>query len=495
MKRVVLPLTALAAVALTTSGFADANADQLAAQVQQLSAQTKKLQQEITALKKNKAKKQKQGKKAAVSKSKSLKPWPHYVTVTTTPFTGKSPQFSGMDLIYNYATINEDLLLLKKRAEIENLLAQDGYEMNRPIVQLSGSVAGLVSRTAGFNSSPTDGISLSTAELDINAIASKWANGFMAIDYNGAPVNTGNRSPNANLYLNRGFFTIGDLNKTPFYLTGGFMYVPFGRYATGMIDTPLTQSLGRVLSPTAELGFALMNGLHGSVFGYTGYRTTGGSQIFKQGGANLVFKHKFGIGNSYEVGTSWISNIADSQGMQNNGIASGGAQFAGFGEPTQLSNANNTSNDALVHNVDAADVYGQLAAGPTTFMAEYLNSLESFNSADMTFNGQGAKPGAMHLEMDYTLPFFPARTATALGLAYGQTWQALALNLPRQSYAVFLNTSIWRDTQESIEYRYNTNYGANDVARGRGATVGSTGNITGTSNGSNSILGQVSVFF
>jgi len=492
VKRVILPISALSAFMLSASSFAatsHASTTVLTAQVKQLSAQTKKLEREVSALhvQVNQKSTKAAHKKNSFHHPKFAKttniPWSHFVTVTTTPFNNKKMDFDGADVLYNAPSINEDLLLLQQKQKLQNEMAARGYALNRPILQLSGAVQGELYSNGGFGTKATDGVSLSTAELDMNAIASPWATAFMSLNYSGSPISTGNRMPNSNVYLSRGFLTLGNLNHCPVYFSAGLMYVPFGRYSTGMIDTPLTQSLAKTRTPAVLLGFSLNNGLFGSVYGYSGSRTSGGNDLFKQSGVNIGLKNKFAFNDSYQVSAGWISNIADSEGQQLNGLSTTGTQFAGFA-------AGNTTNN-LTHNVNGVDANGSVVLGPVTVLGEYVGAAERYATSDMVFNSKGAEPTAMHAEVDYLLPFFAKKYGTSVGVSYGHTWEALALNLPRDSYAAFVNTSLWRETQESLEFRHDNDYSAADTASGRGATT----NIAGTGKSRDSVLAQVSVFF
>jgi hypothetical protein len=505
MKRVILPMTALAAFSLSASSFAVNNSNTtstatLSAQVNNLSAETKKLEHEVWLLKHKKhhvAKKpvntaqnsvqSEQLVDAKNTPSANKYPWEHFVTVTTTPFLGTRTDYDGDDLLFNVPSNNEDLRLLEQKAKLDTDMHQHGYSLDRPILQVSGAVEGEGFSQSGFNTNNTSGINLSTAELNFNAIASSWASAYMSLSYTSAPISTGNREPNSTIYLSRGFATIGNLNKFPVYFTAGLMYTPFGRYANALIDTPLTESLFKIRTPAALLGFSLNNGLRGSIYGYSGSQTSGGQPIFKQWGVDSGYKYKFGQGNHLSLGAGWVSNVADSEGMQGNGLAAGGAQFAGFGTST----ATSTNNNALVHSVDGIDGHATLAVGPFSVIGEYLGALERFNTADLTYNSAGAQPQAINTEVDYELPFFAKKYGTTVGVSYGQTWQALALNLPAQSYIAYVNTSIWRETIESLEFRHDVDYTTGDVATGRGATT----NIVGTGRTRNSVLLQVGVYF
>lgn len=331
MKRVILPMTALAAFVISTGSFADDNSA-LEAQVSQLSAQTQQLQQQVSQLqKKLKNKKHKKAaKKAAnqqtvqappttagttlsqtpqsVGKAQALnpaklQPWPNYVTFTTAPFLGNKTAYNGSDLLYNLSSMNEDLTLLQHNQAIINQMAAQGYKLDRPVIEASGALIGQIESASGFGVGPSNtGISLSTGELDLHAIASSWATAFMSIDYTGGPTSTGNRAPNTSIYLSRGFATLGNLDVTPFYLTAGLMYVPFGSYTTGILSTPIVESMGRINSPAVLVGYNPNQNFNAQVFGYQGSQSSGPNNIIQQSGANAAYKYIFKNNNNVSGG-------------------------------------------------------------------------------------------------------------------------------------------------------------------------------------------------
>jgi len=173
--------------------------------------------------------------------------------------------------------------------------------------------------------------------------------------------------------------------------------------------------------------------------------------------------------------------------MQGTGYNTATGQFGGFGTPD---NANANPNN-LVHSVGGADANTSVVVGPLTVIGEYISAVEHFAPSDLQYNNVGALPSVLHVEADYLLPFFKKRYGTALGVSYGHTGQALALNLAQNKYAIYVNTSIWRETIESIEYNYQTDYGTSNTATGGGATTP----IVGTGRGVSSVLAEVGVYF
>ncbi len=401
------------------------------------------------------------------------------ITVTTSPLLGLKTAFNSSDLLYQYPSMNEDLILLRQRQYFEYLLRGVGDTLNnRAILMLSGGAEGQLVYNRNFNGREDDDINLSTAELDVAPFISTIVNGLIALDYDDSAPSTGSRVTNSRIYLSRGFLTLGNLNTTPVYFTIGQLYAPFGRYATLMLTTPLTESLARLEVRAAELG-VYTNGFYGQVYGFMGNKTSGLARIARQGGVNAGFQT-----HSFDFGMGYVSNMADSQGMQNNGIdpfvtafVTGNisqktlSQFGGFSETPG-------GND-LVHSVPGLDGHVEFSHGPLTGIFEFITAVTRFAPSDMTFNNLGAAVKALHAEIDLTKDF--GKIPLSFGFIYGQTWQALALNLPENTYAFVISTSIWKNTMMGIEYRHDVNYSRTNPRVTTGASLPvPTANIGGT---------------
>lgn len=409
----------------------------------------------------------------------------HSVTVTTSPLMG--PSSSPSDILEQMSKDNQQLTLLQQRGALMRALHKEGDEhLDRPIVEISGGLEGQLYGTNGFGEGNTpDGINLSTAELDVAGIVSPWAGGFMALDYDNSPVSSGNRSPKNTVYLDRGFVTFGNLNRFPVYASIGEMYVPYGRYGSLMLTTPITQSLARTKSDTAMLGYA-QYGIFAELFAYNGAMTSGGNRVFKQGGLDAGYARNFGPNgvDSYRVGASVESNIADSQGLQDTGVSSDSGHFQGFGSG---------SNNNIQHRVPALALYGNVTYHNLTGILSYEGAARDFAVSDLAYgntggNLSGARPQALHLELNYTIHAW--NKPFTFGADYDRSWQALAANLPKQSFTADLQTSWFRNTLETIEYRHDDDYSSTKSANGAGGTA-----FSGTGKTRNSYIGQLGVYF
>lgn len=439
----------------------------------QLEQQAKTLQQEIKVLQHRQRHTQHKG----GQESHSLLP----ITVTTSPLTGSHSAFDASDVIKQQGSINEDLTLLKNRQDYLQRLSKQGKSISRPILELSGGLEGQIMHSNdGFGDTDSKdlGINLATAELDTQVIASNWVAGLFSMQYNSSPISVGNREPQSDFYLARGYLTLGDLNQSPWYFTIGKEYVPFGQFSSAMINDGLTKTLGRILSTTASLGYC-KNGLNIIGFSYSGSRTNNGSPVFSQGGFRVGYKlHHHD--NQYAINASWVSNLADASGMQDNGVSEAG-NFSGFSD----GNGNN-----LAHAVAGGDISASATFGKITLGAEYLTAMRHFAANDLTFNGATAKPSAMTIEADYA--FNLMNKPATFALAYDQSWQAAALNMPKQSYLASLGVSWFKNTVAQLEYRHDINYSANKILNSTGKTQSLPASKGDTRN---SVILQLGVYF
>lgn len=391
--------------------------------------------------------------------------------------------------------MSQGLFFLKQRQALEKLLKGAPLpSASKPQVILSGKLEGQAIWQDPYNGQDTSSIDLVTAELDTYLEVSPWASGFMAIEYNNSSLNqvllgSGNPVNNSNIFLNRGYITIGNLSKSPIYFNTGQMYVPFGAYSTYMLTNPVTKVLGRTNTRAAELGYS-KDGLNFSVYAFNGSATTGSGQV-DNWGLNGNYDFNFGEYNA-TLGAGFINDLSDAQGAQQTGSGTSGT-FQGFSQ--------SPVSETLVHYVPGVDLNAYLSRGPLYFAAEGIMATREYDPTDMSFNGVGAQPKAAHFELGYIFKAFEKRST--FSIAYEETWEALALGLAKNSYVATLNTSIWKNTVETLEFRHDVNYASGDTSAGACSFTNASGTVIATtcpgsvtSGGQqNTILLQFGVYF
>ncbi len=411
-------------------------------------------------------------------------------TVTTSPFLGLRSAFDASDLIVNLPTMNEDLRFLKEHVLLDKKLKCYGLKLpDKPIIILGGKIEAIAFlQEDNCRNATNSDIDLSTVRLDVLVEVSRCVHAFMALNMDTSAFNLlnnssldiqlaggGSRVSNSRVFVTRAFVTVGDLDCLPFYFTIGQMFVPFGRYASNMVTSTLTQNLGRTNERAILFGF-YKNGLYGSVYAFKGESNINAPGI-NQWGTNWGFEKSWDKG-SLNIGAGYIANIADATRFQVTGASKG---FLGFGI--------GSAHEILAHRVPAYDVHGEFSFGKFNLFSEYIWTSRGFDIRNLSFNGHGASPTASNLELAYNFKIATAPASVAIG--YGTTSEAFALNLPKSSFLAVFNVSIWKNTIESIEFRHDKNYDICDFAGGNGAIRV----IHGIGGSRNTYTAQIGVYF
>ena len=390
--------------------------------------------------------------------------------VSTGPYIGVPLQYSGSNLIVNNPSVNQDVALLNLRKNINQRLAALGLTPHdeHSHLLLSGVVEGqAIYRDIGHGPDSSD-IDLTSAGIDAYILGpSTWTSGLISISYDNnigaqtGSLSTNARTQNSRLFVNKAFITVGDFSQSPFYGTIGQMYVPFGTYSTTMVSSPLTKLLFRTQERAILLGYQQQGPCAFYASGYTfkGDSFVGSTSRVNNGGVNAGYRFDRGFitGN---IGGGVIANVADSQGMQNTGTPVGTPLlFGGFGGPS------GSGNEQIQHRVAGYNMRGLLSFGKSVdFLIEYISATSRFSTLDMTLNGHGAKPQALNTELAYSFQALPKPVSISVG--YGMAKDALAVGLPLNRYSFVVNTSLWRNTLQSLEFRHDKNYAASNTATG-----------------------------
>lgn len=411
--------------------------------------------------------------------------------VSSGPYIGVPLEYSGNDLIINNPSIDQDVTLLEMRKNIHQRFQSMGIteDPDHAHVLLSGVVEGQAAYQNTNSGASNSSIDLTRASIDAYILGpSRWLSSLISLSYDNytgaseGTFNSNTRAVNSRVYVNQAFFTIGDLTQTPFYGTLGQVNVPFGRYSSNMITDPLTKDLGRVKTRAITIGYQPQqdNALYLAGYAFQGDSHVGNTSRVNDGGIDFGYHFKQANYNG-DFGGGVLGNLADSLGMQV--VGNSAANFNGFGGTSR------TGNEKLVHNVPAYDLRGMLGLGThVDLLAEYVAASTAFNAADMTMNGRPAKPQALNAEAAYTFDSFSKPSSIALD--YGMTKNALAIGLPAERYGVVFNTSIWRDTLQSLEFRHDITYSSANTATGSGVLAASEGGMA-----DNAVTAQFDVYF
>lgn len=412
------------------------------------------------------------------------------------------PQVNVRDKYDTAPIYNQDLAILKMRQEYYNKLKQSHIQpLPYPRIELGGSIIGLGTVRKPPKVPPRNGktqsdLNLSGANLNLTAEIMDSLFGTMRISYNPNSAEKFDetvittRVANSSIFLNTAFLTWGNLNRFPLYLSGGQMFLPFGEYGSSLLFAPLSARIGRFRERPILLGFqqpGTKNGFNASIFVFQGDAFTSQKNgVINNAGANLGYV----LENSYfkfSTGISYVQNIADSGGMQNTGASTivtdageyvdnefldfegarnrrgGFLAFRGFG-----------ARELLVHTVPAYDTRAKLRIDPLhlAFYGEIVQTTRPFAFENLSYNDFGARPSAWNSEVSVNFTLFDKKTSITVG--YGESAEALALNLPKSTIGVSLNIRVQKYVSLSVGHQYDKAYPLGDNASGQLLPVAST---------------------
>ena len=353
-------------------------------------------------------------------------------------------------------TLEDELAAIKARLNAVEKQVQDQNEVIRQkdrqiaaLTQRAGGegegggwfqsveIGGLLEVEAGYND-PDSGDSSSdvvvaTVELLLNAQINDWVAGEVQLLY---------EEDETDLEVDIATITIADPDG-PWFVNGGRQYLPFGTFETHMISDPLTLEIGETRETALMTGIE-SNGFVGGIYVFNGDLAEDGDNDIDSFGAFAGYGHESGNSN-FAVNAGYISNLGDSDVLQ----------------------------DAVNDNLGGADLDDQVAGvaldawfgvGPFTLIAEYITAVDSFEASELSFDGSGAEPSAFNVEAAYS--FTLAGKDVTFAIAYQETDEAVALELPEERIAVGLSVEVMENTTLSFEWAHDDDYSAADGGSG-----------------------------
>jgi len=197
-------------------------------------------------------------------------------------------------------------------------------------------------------------------------------------------------------------------------VTLGHLVVPFGMFETNLVNDTLALELGET-AETAVIVVGMETGaVSGSVYLFNGEQDEGDHDTLTNFGFSVAYGN-----DDYVVGVDYLSNIADSDTLQ---------EIADLGESAPA----------------GMSLHGAASFGSITVVAEFMTALNDFDGADVDGNVLiGITPSAMHIELAYNVGRWTYATA------YQMTDEAIFF--PESRLSIGGSTEISKSTGLAIE--------------------------------------------
>jgi hypothetical protein len=370
--------------------------------------------------------------------------------VMLTPTAKVVADYSGHDLLINFpGALGLDYALLQQRQAYEAFWRRTKLKkQQRPLLTMSGGLAASVSfgnAQRSLSSTqrfiPQSDVDLSQADLAFFMPINNFFLGYMVLSYESSvqQVIASDRVGNSRIYLNKGFMTIGNLDKAPTFVSLGQMDAPFGSFSSGAVSSPLTASLGqitgRLIKWTVTQGSLMshvfvMRGSTGKA-GHLEQINQAGFQITHT--IDLAAEHKH-----LKWGVGVVNNLTDAKAIL-----------------ATLAEKKGADPLTITHPVRGLDAFIMWQDQAWQVSFEVVRAMQAFDTADFS----GVQPSAFHLEGQvHLLQKHAKQGRLTVGMSFGQSSQASVFDVPRRSYTVFVSGHLWPDTLQKFEYRHNTAY-------------------------------------
>ena len=228
--------------------------------------------------------------------------------------------------------------------------------------------------------------------------------------------------------VDQGIITIDGADVMPLYVDLGKMYVPFGRFESHFIRDPLTLELGETNESAAVGGFR-NDLLELSVGAFNGDIDETGEENHIN---NYLASACFTLPETtvpdlnLTAGISWVSNIADSDALQEEATATIKNHIGGF-------------NTFII-----ASLLDRFF-----FNAEYLGAIDDFKAGELSFDGgKSYRPEAWTIEFAYGVT-----DSLNLAVCYEGSNDCGDF-LPEKQFGGVVSYDLFKHTSVALEYLY-----------------------------------------
>ena len=327
---------------------------------------------------------------------------------------------------------DQDKVIVEKERQIAKLTGKDRWFENV-------KVGGVIELDTVYESPyEGDGASNSEAgkvEIGIEARIHDWAAGeIVLLD-----------EPGEDFDVDTAAITIGPPDGS-WHFTGGRYAVPFGAFETGLISDPLTLELGEAAETALGFGFSA-GGFEGSVFVFNGDSNRKGRDRIDSFGAALGWAMESDESGG-GLNVSWISDIGDSNGLQD-------------------AIADSLGSNDVADRVPGVAASAMVSLGGFTLIGEYLAALDEFQAGEVAFLDKGAEPSSWMVEAAYG--FKIGEKDATITLSYQGTDEALALELPKKRFLAGLSVDMFDGVSLALEWARDGDYGKEDGGTGKSA--------------------------
>jgi hypothetical protein len=325
-------------------------------------------------------------------------------------------------------SLDDRVRRLEKQSEENPLLGTWAEKITLSgLIEVEGSYEGVDYDDPGTPDEDSSDITLATVELGIDADITKYVGGHVLFLWEDGDDSVG---------LDEGFIIFDGEDVVPLYINIGQLYVPFGNFESHFISDPLTLEIGETSEGAVKAGYT-NEWVEACVSVYNGDVDEAGDEDnhIDDFVASINITPTISEDFSISFGVSYISNIAESDGLEDETSGTIEEDVAGMG------------------------AFASIAYKERFFLElEYVSAIDNFHAGDLSFdNGsRDLEPETWNIEFAF-LPTEDLELAVRYegGNDLGDDF------LPDTRYGGIVSYSLFEATNLAVEYLHSS-YDNND---------------------------------
>lgn len=255
-------------------------------------------------------------------------------------------------------------------------------------------------------------------------------------------------------HVNEAYVSMHDFRKMPLFAKVGTQYVDFGAAKPNQpVVFGLSQLLTQTRATAVTVGLVTPQGIYGSAYTFRGLQEPGNSRI-----------------NNFGLQAGWAMDVG------------GGSFDAGIGYLYDMSSTSYIKqrkvSNGIYDAVHGLNAHIKAGFGPFYGGVDFTTALTDFDSRDLMYSGEGARPWGMDLDAGFR--FKTAGRDSSVELGYGRTHEAAGsvannmngLYLPRHRYQASYKVNLMDNTDVALAVIHDRDYSENRGGTGEDTTTG-----------------------
>jgi hypothetical protein len=264
--------------------------------------------------------------------------------------------------------------------------------------------------------------------------------------------------------LDESYVTFTDSIEPKYYARAGIQYLPYGNYQRNIIPATLTQLLTQTQSAGLTIGYIHESGVNIAVYSFSGKKKQDKPTTINNFGGQIQHQRE-DTNSTDQFSLGWTNNIANS------------VNYIVSTSETCCGKEKNPLNSGYKKAVPAISASYKRKQSSWDFAVQFTSALTGFNSNDIKWKTQGAKPSAALIDLGYNFNSFGEKQ-TRIGASVQASKESLNIKgndfgsgLPKLRFQGDYTIEVQKNVEFGTHIFWDKDYAKKDKGTGKNATT------------------------